>query len=59
MKKLRQALGRYLAELILLGGCVSITVGAGMAYLPAGLIVGGALVALGAILSMLGGGDDP
>ena len=59
MKKLRQALGRYLAELTLLAGCASITVGAGMAYLPAGLIVGGALVALGAILSMLGGDDDP
>ena len=59
MKKLRQALGRYLAELALLAGCTAITLGAGMAYLPAGLITGGALVALGAILSMLGGGDDP
>ena len=59
MKKLRQALGRYLAELTLLAGCVAITVGAGMICLPAGLIVGGVLAAVGAVLSMLGGGDDP
>lgn len=42
---------------MLLGGAVAVAVGAGMIYLPAGLIAGGVLAIAGAVLNSLGGGD--
>ena len=57
MKNLIRGLARYCADLVLLGGAVAVAVGAGMIYLPAGLIAGGGLAIAGAVLSSLGGGD--
>ena len=36
----------------------AVAVGAGMIYLPAGLIAGGVLAIAGAVLANLGGGDE-
>ena len=58
MKHLRQALGRYAPELVLIAGASGGSVGAGMIYVPAGLIAGGVLAIAGAVLSMLGGGGE-
>lgn len=58
MKNLIRGLARYCTDLVLLGGAVAVAVGAGMIYLPAGFIAGGALVITGAVLSILGGGDQ-
>ena len=62
MKKIVIGLARNLAELTLLGGAIAIAVGAGMIFLPAGLIAGGVLAIAGAVLSMWGedsrNGDD-
>ena len=58
MKHLRQALGRYASELVLIAGATAVSVGAGMIYVPAGLIAGGVLAIAGAVLSMLGGGGE-
>ena len=56
MKNLLKGLARYCTDLVLLGGAVAVSVGAGMIYFPAGLIAGGALAIAGAVLSSLGGG---
>ena len=40
MEKLRKGLARYAGDLVLVAGAAAITVGAGMIYLPAGLIAG-------------------
>ena len=58
MKKLLNGLSKCGADLVLLGGAVAVSVGAGMIYFPAGLIAGGVLAIIGAALSSLGGGDD-
>lgn len=58
MKKLAEGLARYCTDLVLLGGAVAVAVGAGMIYLPAGLIAGGGLAIAGAVLSSLGGGGE-
>ncbi len=62
MKKIVIGLARNLAELTLLGGAIAIAVGAGMIFLPAGLIAGGVLAIAGAVLSIWGedsrNGDD-
>ena len=55
MKKLKKALGRYAADLILAAGATAVAVGAGLIYLPAGLIAGGLLAIAGAVLHSLGG----
>ena len=57
MKNLIRGLTRYCTDLVLLGGAVAVAVGAGMIYLPAGLIAGGGLAIAGAVLSSLGGGE--
>lgn len=57
MKKLAKSLVAHLEELALLSGAALVAVGAGMYSLPAGLIVGGALLVGGAVLSMWGDGD--
>ena len=54
MKKLVNGLMGHLAELVLLAGASAVAVGAGMIYLPAGLITGGGLAIAGAVLSMWG-----
>lgn len=54
MKKLVNGLMGHLAELVLLAGAAAMAVGAGMIYLPAGLITGGGLAIAGAVLSMWG-----
>lgn len=57
MKNLISGLSKFGTDLVLLGGAVAVAVGAGMVYLPAGFIAGGALAIIGAVLSSLGGGD--
>ena len=57
MEKLRKALAKYFPDLCLIAGAATIAVGAGMIYMPAGLIVGGMLIIGGVMLSSLGGGD--
>ena len=59
MEKLRKGLARYAGDLVLVADAAAITVGAGMIYLPAGLIAGGVLAIAGVILNSLGGGDEP
>ena len=58
MKKLLKNRARYAVDLVLVTGAAAVAVGAGMIYLPAGLITGGVLAMAGAVLSTLGGGDD-
>lgn len=55
MKNLRKALARYAADITMVVGAAAVAVGAGMIYLPAGIIVGGVLLIAGAALSGLGG----
>lgn len=47
---------RHLPMLALLSGAAAMTVGAGMIYLPAGFLLGGALTMAGAVLSIWGEG---
>lgn len=54
MKKLAETLIKHLNELVLLGGVAAMTAGAGMIYPPAGLLLGGGLAIVGAVLSMWG-----
>lgn len=58
MKKLVRGLSRYSTDLVLIIGAAAVAVGAGMIYLPAGLIAGGILAMTGAVLSSLGSGGD-
>ena len=55
MKAIANGLVKHLAELALLCGAVLVAVGAGLIYLPAGLIAGGVLMGAGAVLSRWGG----
>ncbi len=48
---------RYHSGLVLLLGCGAVAVGAGMVYLPAGFITGGALGIAWWVLDSLGGDD--
>ena len=57
MKKLVKCLATHLGELVLLGGAAAVSVGCGLIYLPAGLIAGGVLSIVGAVLSMWGGDE--
>lgn len=57
MKQIAKTLAARLAELVFLAGSACVAVGAGMVYLPAGLIVGGGLAIAGAVIAMVGGGD--
>lgn len=57
MKNLVKGLMGHLGELVLLAGAAAVSVGCGMIYLPAGLIAGGALAIIGAVLSMWGGDE--
>ena len=55
MKRLANTLARRLPELVLIAGAAAASAGAGMIYLPAGLIAGGCLAMAGAVLSLMGG----
>lgn len=57
MKRLVKSLVANLNSLALLAGAAVVAVGTGMIYLPAGLIVGGGLMAAGAVLSIWGEDD--
>lgn len=54
MKQLVNSLVRYSRDLLLIAGAAVTAVGAGMIYLPAGLITGGVLAMAGAVLASLG-----
>ena len=54
MKRWKKALGRMSADLVLVAGAAAVAVGAGLIYLPAGLITGWALAMAGAVLSAMG-----
>ena len=58
MGNLRRALAKYATDLVMLAGGALIAVGAGMIYLPAGLIAAGLLAVAGAVLNSLGGGGS-
>lgn len=58
MKKLRKALAKYAPDVVLIAGAAAVAVGAGMIYLPAGVITGGVLAIAGVVLSTLGGGES-
>ncbi len=47
MKKMVYGLMAHLGELVLLAGAAAVAVGAGMIYLPAGLITGGGTLHVG------------
>lgn len=57
MKKLRKAMAKYAADVVLIAGAAAVSVGTGMIYLPAGVIAAGVLMIAGVVLSSLGGGD--
>ena len=57
MKKIANSLLGHLAELVLVAGVAAVAVGVGMIYLPAGLIAGGTLAIVGAVVAMAGGSD--
>lgn len=57
MKRLCAALRRCAADILLILGAAAVAVGAGMIYLPAGLISGGVLAIAGAVLESIGGDD--
>ena len=58
MKKISKALSRFGADLVLIAGAAAVAAGAGMIYLPAGLIAGGLLAITGAVLTSLDNGGD-
>ena len=57
MERIKKALGRLGAELVLAAGAAAVAVGVGLIYFPAGLIAGGVLAMAGAALSIIGGGE--
>jgi len=54
MKQLKKTLGGHMGDFALLAGAALVSVGAGMIYLPAGLVAAGVLLMVGAVLA----GDD-
>lgn len=58
MQNLRKALAKYAVDLVMLAGAAAIVVGAGMIYLPAGVIAAGVLALGGAVLDSFGGGGE-
>ena len=58
MRRLLKNLARYTVDRGLGAGAAGVAGGAGMIYLPVGLITGGVLAMAGAVLSSLSGGDD-
>lgn len=58
MKKLKNALARFGPDVLLVCGAGTVAVGAGMIWLPLGVIVGGAAMIAFAILSGPGGDEQ-
>ena len=58
MEKVKHILRSYALDLIMGVGAAAVTIGAGMIYLPAGWIVGGALVIAGAVINSFSVGGD-
>ena len=58
MKRVINFLSGHGAEILLTIGAAAIAAGAGMIYLPVGLIVGGILAVAGAVLDIRSGGGD-
>lgn len=58
MQNLRKALAKYAPDLVMLAGAAAVAVGAGMIYLPAGVIAAGILAIAGTVLNSLGGGGE-
>ncbi len=56
---MKQFLKQYGSSLALTGGVLAIAAGAGMIYVPAGLIALGVLTIAWWVLDSLGGGDAP
>lgn len=56
MKALKDGVAAYATELMMGAGAALVSVGAGMIYLPAGIITAGVMLLAGAVLSCLGGG---
>ena len=58
MKRVFKFLADHTVDLMLAAGAAAIAIGSGLIYLPAGLIVGGALVIAGAVLESWSGGES-
>lgn len=56
MKALKDGVAAYATELVMTAGAILVSLGAGMIYLPAGIITAGMMLLAGAALSCLGGG---
>lgn len=56
MKALKDGVAAYATELVMTAGAILVSLGAGMIYLPAGIITAGVMLLAGAALSCLGGG---
>ena len=56
MKALKDGVATYATELVMTAGAILVSLGAGMIYLPAGIITAGVMLLAGAALSCLGGG---
>ena len=57
MKALKDGVAAYATELVMTAGAILVSLGAGMIYLPAGIITAGVMLLAGAALSCLGGGE--
>lgn len=58
MKKLKSALARFGPDVLLVTGAGAVAVGAGMIWLPLGVIVAGAALIAFAVLSGPGGDEQ-
>lgn len=58
MEKWKEFFARHGPGLVLVAGAASVTLGAGLIYLPAGFIAGGVLAIVWWALDSLGGGGE-
>lgn len=58
MKRMANCLMFHLAEIVMLAGATAVSIGAGMIYIPAGVITGGALAIIGSVMSLYGAGEE-
>ena len=58
MKALKEGVAAYATELAMASGAALVSLGAGMIYLPAGIITAGVMLLAGAVISCLGGGKS-
>ena len=57
-KRFATVIVKNVSMIVLVAGAAVTAVGAGMIYLPAGLITGGVLARAGAVVAMFGEEDD-